>query len=269
MPTEIDIRPLSLKIIEDAQRDMAEHAAYVARMVAPQLAFIAQVQETHRRMAEALTPMLASFAHIQSAISAAAESYRSMRLMVVSPITVSAFVIEPEVIPAPIHRPAKVLPTRKSTDISHDARWEEVELRIKNPHTVAVFHNAYHVRDYDYAELGFARANTRDGKPDKQWGLLLKFALVLENVRLIKPTTDMLARDLGVSKAALQKIKQALATKLSASLGITGDPFYRYHPIDGYRPRFKLKPEALLRGDGELHRSGSRYLDEITSDDEY
>lgn len=256
----------TLHSVEDAQRDVERSLARVPGIMEPHIAVFAQIAELQRRMTSVLAPALASIAHLQDAIHTATEGYRRSQAMMAE-LTANPFSSQELWVISPVHHDVEVLRPR-AVDLPENARWEDIELRMKDPHTLAVFHKDKRIKDCDYGDLGFARANTRDRKPDKQWGLLLKFSIIAENRGVMNPTTEELSRDLQITKGALQKIKESLAKKLSSALGIHSDPFERYDIDKGYRLRFKLKPESILRGDGEVYASGQQYVDEITSEDE-
>ena len=146
-------------------------------------------------------------------------------------------------------------------------RWEELDLRFKNPHTLAVHHRDKFIGDFDYTFLGFARKNTKERKPDKQWAFLSQLSVAAAYSRSFTPTPESLAAPLQTTKGGCEKIKAHLAKKLQAAFGIPDDPFYPYDPETGYRPRFALKPIPDLRNDGELHASGVELIERITSKD--
>jgi hypothetical protein len=145
--------------------------------------------------------------------------------------------------------------------------WEEVEFRFKDKHTLSVFCKDKKIGTYDYADLGFVRKNTTDKKFDKQWDFLYILSVVQISDQF-KPTTQNLACHMKIKPAALQKIKESLCKKIQSAFSIESDPFCSYRSRDGYYPRFTLKPEPILQGDGELHRSGTSYIDSITGEDD-
>ncbi len=140
------------------------------------------------------------------------------------------------------------------------ATWADTELRFMNAHTLKVLCKEKVIGSYDYAALGFARKNTRDGKSDKQWQFLTQLSIIIET-KIVKPTKANLSRSLGVTLGACEKLKENVSKKLQISFGITDDPFQKYDSVKGYRPKFTLTPEPLLRGDGEMHDSGTSLLD--------
>lgn len=140
------------------------------------------------------------------------------------------------------------------------ATWDHIGVNFTDPHTLRISYKGKLVGAYDYALLGFARKNTKDRLPDKQWGFLLQLAILTE-MKGAKPTTRHLSKSLVIKTDACEKSKQNLSKKLQAAFGISDDPFKKYDSIEGYRTKFTLKPEPLLRGDGEVHRSGGSLLD--------
>lgn len=139
--------------------------------------------------------------------------------------------------------------------------WEtDIELRFKDPHTLSVLHKDKLLGSYSFIELGFDRKNTRETerKPDKQWGLLHQISIIVETGYIFNTTPGELAMHLKISKAACYKLKASLSKKLQLAFGIPDDPFQEYNPEIGYRLKFTVRPEPLLRGDGELHASGGK-----------
>lgn len=147
------------------------------------------------------------------------------------------------------------------------AKWEDVKMYFQDNHAVKIFHQGKSLGVYDYAQLGFARGNTRDKSPSKAWMLLQKLSLLLE-LGGMKPTKQNLVDALHVTGGACEKQKATLSKKLQVACGISDDPFRGYDAEAGYQPKFTLKPEPILRGDGELHRSGGKLPDWKLSGDE-
>jgi len=147
------------------------------------------------------------------------------------------------------------------------AKWEDAKFCFQDNHAVKVFHKGKSLGIFDYAELGFARGNTRDKSPNKAWALLQKMSVLLE-LGGMKPTKQNLASELHVTGGACEKLKATASKLLQTACGISDDPFRKYDTEDGYRPKFILKPEPILRGDGELHRSGKKLPEWKLSGDE-
>ena len=151
--------------------------------------------------------------------------------------------------------------TPKSTvDMPDGATWNNTELRFADAHTLRVLHKEKSLGSYDYAALGFARENTKEGLHDKQWDFLTQLSVFIE-MKGVAPTIENLSRHLKISRGACEKRGQNLSKQLQMAFGINSDPFHKYDSVKGYRPKFALKPEPLLRGDGEVHRSGGSLLD--------
>lgn len=148
-----------------------------------------------------------------------------------------------------------------------DARWEDTELRFMDAHTVELRYKGDRKGSYDYADLGFARMNTKGKKFDKQWKLLAFLSIIAPHEKNFIASPKSLAVHLVTTPGGCEKIKSALAKKLRIAFGIQGDPFYPYDPTTGYQTRFGLVPEPDIRGDGELHASGSRIFDRVTPDE--
>ena len=139
------------------------------------------------------------------------------------------------------------------------ATWDHTELRFADAHTLRVLYKEKLMGQYDYATLGFARKNTKEGLSDKQWDFLTQLSILTE-MKSAKPTKRNLSSQLGITPSACEKVKEKLSKKLQVAFGISDDPFKKYDSIEGYRPTFILKPEPLLRGDGEVHRSGGSLM---------
>jgi hypothetical protein len=260
--------PFSHTLVVQAQQDAERYAEYAARLVKPYIPLLTHVAETQRRMTVAYAPALESMVKIQRAIESALEPYRRMQELRASFVKEVCLPSEKAWVVTPVRQDIEIIGplSTAAVELPEKTLWEELELRFKDSHTLSIFYKGKRVQDCDYAELGFARENTRDKKPSKPWGLLVQLSIISEHSRVMKPTTENLSRTLNISKAALQKNKEILAKKLQLSLGLFDDPFRRYDAEVGYQTKFKLVPESLLRGSGDLHPSGGRYFDEIVGE---
>lgn len=141
--------------------------------------------------------------------------------------------------------------------------WEDIEIRFKNKFDVEIYCKGKFLKNSNHEELGFLRKNTKDKKPDKQWQFLELLAIVYSSKKITNAVArlDILANSLKIKKNACMKIKEGLSRKLQKAFGLTEDPFYDYKEKEEYQTRFTLKPEAELRGNGEVFITKTRYDD--------
>lgn len=270
MPTFPTLQTNTLSIVTNAQRDAERYAMYAARMIAPYAQTLANLHESQRRMALFMAPALESLTQFHRMMRVAVEDMPRFDIAMKATITPLTIPSQREWAASSTPRDHKIIESKCAVvELPSDTRWEHLELRFKDPHTLSVFYKGRRMRDCDYSDLGFARKNTRDRKPDKQWGLLIQLSIIAEQKKIMVPTTENLSRSLNITKAALQKNKQALARKLSSALGIVDSPFNFYDTHCGYQLKCKLRSESLLRGDGELHRSGGRLLDNAIQEEDF
>lgn len=287
--------PRMARDLEDVWRAHKELSESVAQAYKPFYLFIEQQAEIHRRVAEALTPVtrdaeeitktmqpfINEWARMQELVqnislpvltmpSTALANYRVEELIEYIPRPMSPTlirldnytmdtIVEKVVVllksDAPkISTPEGTIPT-SVVPMPEGAKWEDVEFAFMDGHTLKISHKEKLLGLYDYAVLGFAKHNTRDKSPDYQWKFLEKLSLLLE-FGSMKPTTQNLAMGWRIKVGACEKRKESLSKKLQTACGISDDPFRLYDATQGYRPKFKLIPEPLLRGDGDVHASG-------------
>ena len=142
-------------------------------------------------------------------------------------------------------------------------QWDDLEMKFENKFDVSIYYKGKFLKKYDYIALGFSRTNTTDKKSDKQWDFLIKLSITYKNSRLMEPTVENLSRELKMTKATCMKTKENLAKKLLIAFGIENDPFHEYDPEKGYRTKFKLQPEALLRSNKNPYSYGAQYNDNL------
>lgn len=140
--------------------------------------------------------------------------------------------------------------------------WKDLELRFKDIHTITIFHKGEILSIQDYERMGFGTGNTRDKKPNKSWTFLHLLAVIAGYEKYKTPVKSLFLNPLETSEAGCDQIKGRLSEKLKRAFGISNDPFHPYSSDKGYRTKFALKPEPVLRGDGELHTSGGALYDE-------
>lgn len=149
------------------------------------------------------------------------------------------------------------------------AKWSDITIAFKNSQDVEVRYRDTSMGKFSHEQLGFARGNTETNSPNKLWLLLEMLAVAeeFESDKKIVMTTEHL---MSVFKAkrpnVIEKQKSSLALSLRMAFGIQEEPFELYTHELGYRPKFKLRPEPQMRGNGELHPSGHGHVD-IYSDD--
>lgn len=149
------------------------------------------------------------------------------------------------------------------------AKWSDITITFRNSHDVEVNYGDTSLGKFSHEQLGFARGNTEMSSPNKLWLLLEMLAVAeeFESDKKIVMTTEHLMTVFKAKKLnVIEKQKSSLALSLRLAFGIHDEPFELYTHEHGYRPKFKLRPEPLLRGDGELHPSGHEHID-IYSDD--
>ncbi len=185
---------------------------------------------------------------------------------------------EPElVVTMPLYRPKPIHYIEQIEEVSiqavvnlpEDALWAKLENRFVDTHTVSVWYDGKKIGNYDYEALGFARMNTKDHKPDKQWHLLRRLAIISSSNNKVRPTFAELFTQPAKNNQACHKLKHNLSKKLKLAFGIAEDPFYKYDDYAGYRLKFKILPEPDLRGDGQIRTSGSPLFErEFDEEDE-
>jgi hypothetical protein len=150
------------------------------------------------------------------------------------------------------------------------AMWEKVEIRFDSEDRIKVVYDKKRARKYDAVTLGFVKSGTKDKQPDMQWTLLMTLSFMY--VTKTNPTIDQLiqvfkkrASHKHYTKENIQQIKSKLSKRLQELSGIAEDPFCDYDEDRGYRPKFKLIPQPILRGSGELFRTKKKkgYSEEI------
>lgn len=157
---------------------------------------------------------------------------------------------------------------RAIVNLPYEAKWDHLECRFENGHTLSVRYQGKKIGNYNHEVLGFARRNTKDLNPDIQWKLLQRLSIIYGSNNRVQPVIAELFKRPVKNVQACYKTKQNLAKKLMAAFGIADDPFYKYDDHKGYRLKFMLRPEPDLRGDGEVRSSGSPFFDGTTDLDE-
>lgn len=230
--------------------------------------------EFQARMLEAYAPVLQSISRMVKALQPFLEMQEKLKSY--SEIAMPDLVVEAISIPVyptktrMIRRiePIEEVTPKSLIQLPFEAEWKYLECRFRDGHTISVLYKDKLIGNFDHESLGFARKNTKDGKPDKQWELLKQLSIIYQHNTNFKPTVGDLAIHFESKKATLHKLKQSLADKLKSAFGITNDPFHSYDDQLGYQIRFKLRPEPDLRGDGQLYPSGSKFFDNTTDLDQ-
>ncbi len=144
-----------------------------------------------------------------------------------------------------------------------DAKWSDITITFKNSQDVEVQYKDNKMGVFSHEQLGFARGNTEMNSPNKLWLLLEMLAMAEE---FVSDKKVVLTKGHLKDENVVEKQKSSLSMSLRLALGIQEEPFEKYTQEQGYRPKFRLRPEPVLRGDGELYSSGHQHLD-IYSDD--
>ena len=152
----------------------------------------------------------------------------------------------------------------RAISLPDEARWDDIRLDLKDNRSIEVFYKKERIGNYNYETFGLVRKSTSRKIPDRQGEFLEKLAFASMSGGLFKPTVQSMADEMKISQEVCYQIKKNLVKKLKAAFGISNNPFHSYDPVNGYRPRFELRPPSLLRGDGELHGSGGRLYEETT-----
>ncbi len=150
-----------------------------------------------------------------------------------------------------------------------DAKWSDITITFKNSQDVEVQYKDNKMGIFSHEKLGFARENTEMNQPNKLWLLLEMIAMTeeYEGDKKVVLTKEHLKNAFKCkSENVIEKQKSSLSMSLRLATGIQEEPFEKYTPEQGYRPKFRLRPEPVLRGDGELYPSGHQHID-IYSDD--
>ncbi len=150
-----------------------------------------------------------------------------------------------------------------------EARWEDVELRFKDGHTIDLFYKHEFKGGYYHADLDFAMGNTKDGRPDKQWQLLSLLSIATQFNKDFVATAESLAVPLKTTPGLCEKMKSKLDKKLRTAFGIKQSPFYPYNKEVGYRTKFTLVPEPAIRRNGDLHGSAGHLFEDVEDGNSY
>jgi len=150
------------------------------------------------------------------------------------------------------------------------AQWEDLRIKFKNEFDVEVYFQDNFFGKYSHEKLGFARKNTKDKKTDKQWYFLHQLAVIYNNIaynkqRQMQPTIENLCYSLKIKKNSCMRAVSSISWKLQGVFGIKEKPFYEYDPDKGYQTKFKLEPDSLLKGGGEIFRSSGGAFNENMS----
>jgi hypothetical protein len=131
---------------------------------------------------------------------------------------------------------AAVLPSPKDSAATAffptppDASWTDVHMNFKDGHTLSVRVKS-ETMTCNYTQMGMA--NSRNGKPTKQWELLAHFADAHGTLTWRARTADR----------KNQKRKEKLAAALQAFFRIEGDPFQLTADRKGWQTLFSISPD--------------------------
>lgn len=166
----------------------------------------------------------------------------------------------------------EVLTQSAVVPLPQGAWWEQIRIDLQEGGDhINVHYGDAAIDSYHYSDLGFAKKNSRQMLPSAEWKLFVVLARCYElKHKEAPPTKNALVHQWKIAPTAnaLEKQMSRLSQKLSEVFGIPARPFLPYDPKEGYRTKFMLRPEPILRGDGKLHRSGMPFKDEIYRDSE-
>ncbi len=220
-----------------------------------------KIEDQVRKSIEPIMPTLRFLAEMQ-------KIYREVYGSTEEAIEEEVVVTKPKTTPKPKTK-KEVLFSKPKVILPVGATWTDITIAFKNEYDIDVSYKDTHIGTYSYEQLEFGRANTSWNKPNKLWGLLRVLAVGEEykTPHTIVFTKEHLMKVCEVNtENSVEKQKSDLAKNLRSVFGIQEEPFEPYSPELGYRPKFRLRPEPVMRGDGELHASGKQYVD-IYSDD--
>lgn len=152
-------------------------------------------------------------------------------------------------------------------ELPKDAKWEYLEIKFENKFDISIYYRDKFIKRCNNEDLGLVRKNTKDQKHDKQWEFLEQLAIIGNNSNLATATTETLTKALETTELNLAKIKENLSKKLKNAFGINENPFLKYDAEYGYRLKFKLKPEPLLRDNKDPWSSGGHYIDNFDNEE--
>ncbi len=156
----------------------------------------------------------------------------------------------------------------KTIPIPDQGLWENVRLDLQDNRSITIFYNTERIGTFDYEDLELTRKSQGRVIPDRQAHFLQKLAFAFVSGGKFKPTVESMAQELHISNVDCYQVKSILTKKLKKTFGLTANPFYPYDRTEGYSPRFKLRPQPLLRGDGKVHASGGKFFEETFESDE-
>ena len=162
---------------------------------------------------------------------------------------------------------AALASTKKPTvPLPPDAQWKKLTIKFKDKFSMGIYYGGKFIGNYTHEDLGFAKKNTGDKDPDLQWELLHQLAIANKDLEIEAPTLKMLVRELHIPKDTLAQRKRGLSKQLCAVFNISDDPFKKHGKVDGYRTKFELEPEAILRDDGEIFQVERPAIDNNLAD---
>ena len=158
-------------------------------------------------------------------------------------------------------------PSPTIQNVPQSAHWEDIRIRMKTDRAASVFCHGALLGEFDCADFLCAKRNTSLKIPSKQWRMLQQLALLAGLHQGFIVTISALAGSLKTTPSGLHHIKGTLSENLRTAFGVLDDPFLPYDAELGYRPKFQIEPEAMLRID-ELHGSGGELFCDPAAIDE-
>jgi hypothetical protein len=152
--------------------------------------------------------------------------------------------------------------TRKEAKPLVDAKsWPEVEIKFKDEFAIEVYICGNYSRALEYGEIGL-HIPGKNSKPNAQWNFLFHLSMVISS-REEEATIEWMTKSLKIKRSTVNKTRSDLCRKLKTLFGLKDDPFYSYREHGYYKPKFKIKPIPIMRGNGNIYSHDARYDDNM------
>ena len=173
-------------------------------------------------------------------------------------------------VPKPANR--KITSAEPYFKLPQGTKWEDIEIKFKNPFEVEVLVNGKFIKSATYTDLCMYRSRTKEQTSDKQWQFLHLLSVaytVSAQQKMSTPPAKMsdFKKAFETTKdEPIMTAKKKLSQNLQSIFGIKSDPFDDYKNLGYYRTKFKLVAEPELRHD-RLFEAGTSYNDERLYDE--
>jgi len=131
-------------------------------------------------------------------------------------------------------------------NIPYGTVWEDIEIRFKNEYDIEILVRGKFFINTNNEDLGFFDSRSKNKKPNSQWTLLRGISFgngILDMSRCVNE----------LDRERIRKRKEKLSKQLKFCFGISEhDPFDIQNDKNGYISKFKIRPEPVLRGNGEI-----------------